>query len=140
MQDSERMELEERAQSCVSCLSESRMSVWFSPVLLYLDEIGDYSLSSHTSNKSELSAFSFYNMSKRGTSSPLIASILSKPDLSNLKSNCQLLKAFYLKGRANLPAYFISNIWHVQWAIPQTYNEGSIFIQVREFFFYKPCF
>ena len=27
-----------------------------------------------------------------------------------------------------LPAYFVSNVCHVQWAIPQTYNEGSIFI------------
>ena len=35
---------------------------------------------------------------------------------------------------------FVSNVRHMQWAIPQTDNEASMVIQVRALFFYKQCF
>ena len=35
---------------------------------------------------------------------------------------------------------FVSNVRHVQWRILQSYNEDSMFIQVREFFFDKSRF
>ena len=35
-----------------------------------------------------------------------------------------------------VPTHFVSNVLHVQWAIPQTRNEGSMFIQVRALFWY----
>jgi len=38
------------------------------------------------------------------------------------------------KPTLGLPAYFVSNVRHVQLAILQTGNEGSIIIQVRTFF------
>ena len=37
------------------------------------------------------------------------------------------------KPTLGLPAYFVSKVCHVQWAIPRTLNEGSMFIQVRSF-------
>ena len=40
------------------------------------------------------------------------------------------------KLRLGLPAYFVSNVRHMQWPISQIYNEGSIFIKVRAFFFF----
>ena len=41
----------------------------------------------------------------------------------------------FLVGRPNLglPVYFFANFRHVQWAVPQTSNEGSLFIQVMAF-------
>ena len=43
----------------------------------------------------------------------------------------------FLVGRPTLglPVYFFANDRHVQWAIPQTRNEGSVFIQV-----WRSCF
>jgi len=38
------------------------------------------------------------------------------------------------KPTLGLPAYFVSNVRHVQLAILQTGNEGSLIIQVRTFF------
>ena len=37
-----------------------------------------------------------------------------------------------------LLAYFVSNVRHAQWAIPQTGNEGSMFIHVRAFLLFSP--
>ena len=44
--------------------------------------------------------------------------------------------AILLVGRVTLrvPVYFMANVRHVQWAIPQTRNEGSVFIQVISHF------
>ena len=39
------------------------------------------------------------------------------------------------KPTLGLPAYFVSNVRHVQWAILDTRNESSVFIQVRAFLF-----
>ena len=52
-----------------------------------------------------------------------------------------LKKLVFSRAKADstgLQAYFVSNVRHLQWAIPQTQNEGSMFIHVGACFFRFP--
>ena len=45
-----------------------------------------------------------------------------------------------LKPTLTVLAYWVSKVCHVQSATPQTYNEGSMFIQAEAFFFSTASF
>ena len=70
----------------------------------------------------------------------LLLVIRVKSLADNWSSGCltaaYAIEKLFLLGRKpiqGLPAYFRLKVRHVQWAIPRTRNEGSIFIQVRSF-------
>ena len=51
------------------------------------------------------------------------------------------ISRYLLFGRKSTPgllANFVSNVRQMLWAIPQTHNEGSMFIQVKAIFSFSP--
>ena len=59
---------------------------------------------------------------------------LSKRKLRSLIKGLLLVYFGRAKADSSLPAYFVQNVRHEQWSIPQTDNEGSMFIQARAHF------
>ena len=73
--------------------------------------------------------FFFYSQAFKRT-------VEAKRNLTHRKSIKSIELILFFVGRPNLglPVYFFSNVRHAQWAIPQTLNEGSVFIEVIMFF------